>query len=222
MKNICFINGSPRSKKANSTLYLNLIDKSLDSKNYTKYYIDTTSSIKGDLESTFKTLLDADYIILAFPLYVYSMPSLLVRFLEDYYIYLKNKDTISQKTNLYAVVNCGFPDAKMNVEALKIVFNCCKKLNINFRFGIGIGAGEFVNFSKNNPLLNKLSSCVYKSINKITYDIENQVSIEINNIFVNPKIPRRLFFIFGHIFWKKWAKRNGIKISALFDKPYSD
>jgi len=74
-----------------------------------------------------------------------------MKFLEDYYIYRKNKGEINKIIRVYTIVNCGFPEPKINTEAIRVIKNFFKRLNLNWRFGIGIGMGEFVGTTKVLP-----------------------------------------------------------------------
>lgn len=79
MKNICFINGSPKGKKSNSLFFLNRLDEDMNENNYNKFYIHVTSSIhSGKIEEDFKTMSYADAIVIAFPLYVFCLPGVLI------------------------------------------------------------------------------------------------------------------------------------------------
>ncbi|MBU3101850.1 MULTISPECIES: NAD(P)H-dependent oxidoreductase [Clostridium] len=110
MKNVCFINGSPKGKGSNSLLFLNRLDEDMNENNYNRFYIHVTSSIhSGKIEEDFKTMSHADVIVFAFPLYVFSLPGVLMRFLEDYYMYFKNNNKSPKNVRVYAIVNCGFP-----------------------------------------------------------------------------------------------------------------
>ncbi|GFZ33212.1 flavodoxin [Clostridium zeae] len=216
MKNICFINGSPKGKNSSSFFYLNKLDKLMDEKEYIKDYIDVKFTEKNSLEDDFKKIENADTIIIAFPLYVYCLPGILIRFFEDYYIYFKNKGKFNKNVRVYTIVNCGFPEPKINTEAIRIIENFCNRLNLYWRFGIGIGMGEFISTTKNIPFINKLSNNIFNTIHEVIKDIENESTDKINNFFVKPKMPKYLFFISANIKWIKCAKKNSLKKSDLF------
>jgi hypothetical protein len=223
MKNICFINGSPKGKGSNSSFYLDGLDKLLDEKEYKKDYIEVKlSGKKNSLDDDFKKLENADSIIISFPLYVYCLPGVLIKFLEDYYIYLKNKGEFNKNIRVYTIVNCGFPEPKINTEAIRVIENFCNRLNLNWRFGIGIGMGEFIGTTKNIPIINKLSNNIHNTIFEIKKDIENEPAYKTNNIFVKPKVPKFMFFISANIKWRILAVKNSLKKGDLIKRPYEN
>lgn len=222
MKNVCFINGSPKGKSSNSLFYLKQLDKLMNEKEYAKEYIHIKLSEKNGLENDFKKMENSNLIIISFPLYVYCLPGLLIKFLEDYYTYLRKKEKYNKDVRVYAIVNCGFPDPKINAEALMVVSNFCDHLNLNWRFGIGIGMGEFIGTIKNVPILNKFCNKVFNSTMEIINDIENKSLNKINNFFVKPNIPKFIFFLSANIKWIISAKMNGLKIMDLFKRPYKN
>jgi multimeric flavodoxin WrbA len=79
----------------------------MNESNYNKNYIHVTSSINsGKVEEDFKIMSSADAIVFAFPLYVFCLPGVLMRFLEDYYMYLKSSNGYNKDVRVYAVVRC--------------------------------------------------------------------------------------------------------------------
>lgn len=194
MKNVCFINGSPKGKVSNSLFYLKQLEKLMNEKDYNKEYIHVRNSEKGGSENNFNKMEHADIIIIAFPLYVYCLPGILIRFFENYYNYAKHKNICNRNVRVYTIVNCGFPDPKINTEALMVIENLCERLNLNWRFGIGIGMGEFIGSVKNVPFINTLNKNVFCSIGEIINDIENNSTNKIKNYFVKPKMPKFMFF----------------------------
>ncbi|MBU3157357.1 NAD(P)H-dependent oxidoreductase [Clostridium estertheticum] len=221
MKNICFINGSPKGKGSNSLLFLNRLDEDMNENNYNRFYIHVTSSIhSGKIEEDFKTMSHADVIVFAFPLYVFSLPGVLMRFLEDYYIYLKNNNKSPENVRVYAIVNCGFPEPTINDEAIRVLKNFCVRLNLNWRFAVSIGMGEVVGSTKDIKFMQRLCSKIYSSLYEINKDIENNIETLVENKYVAPNFPIFLFGEIGKLNWINTAKKNGLSKNDLYKKPY--
>ncbi|MCB2355276.1 NAD(P)H-dependent oxidoreductase [Clostridium estertheticum] len=221
MKNICFINGSPKGKGSNSLLFLNRLDEDMNENNYNKLYIHVTSSIhSGKIEEDFKTMSHADVIVFAFPLYVFSLPGVLMRFLEDYYMYFKNNNKSPKNVRVYAIINCGFPEPTINDEAIRVLKNFCVRLNLNWRFAASIGMGEIVGATKDIKFMQMLCSKVYSSLYEINKDIENNIEIVVDNKYASPNFPIFLFRKIGKSNWINTAKKNGLFNKDLYKKPY--
>lgn len=221
MENICFINGSPKGKKSNSLFFLNKLDEDMIGNNYNKFYIHVTSSIhSGKIEEEFKTMDNADAIVFAFPLYVFCLPGVLMRFLEDYYIYLKSNNKSTKNIRVYAIVNCGFPEPIINNEAIQVLKNFCVRLNLDWRFAVSIGMGEVVGATKDIKFMQMLCSKVYSSLHEINKDIENSIETLVENKYAAPNFPIFLFEEIGKLNWLNAAKKNGLSKKDLYKKPY--
>ncbi|MBU3093590.1 NAD(P)H-dependent oxidoreductase [Clostridium sp. CF011] len=221
MKNICFINGSPKGKKSSSFFFINKLDEEVNEKNYNKFYIHATSSIhSGKIEEDFKTMDTADVIVIAFPLYIYCVPGLLMRFLEDYYMHFKTRNALIKDVRVYAVVNCAFPDPMINNETIRVLKNFCVRLNLNWRFAVSIGAGGLVGAAKKIKFINSLCSKVYDSLYEINKDIETNLEKPIENKYAAPNSSILLYGKIGKSSWIKAAMSNGLSEEDLYKKPY--
>jgi len=221
MKNICFINGSPKGKKSNSLFFLNKLEEAMNGNNYIKSYIHVTPSIhSGKVEEDFKTMSNADAIVIAFPLYVFCLPGVLMRFLEDYYSYLKSNNSLTKNVRVYGILNCGFPEPAINNEAIRVLKNFCVRLNLNWRFAVSIGMGEPVGATKDIKFMQILCSKVYSSLYEINKDIENNIDTPVENKYAAPSIPVFIFRKIGNSHWINAAKSNGLSEKDLYKKPY--
>jgi putative NADPH-quinone reductase len=60
-----------------------------------------------------QTMLEADSLVIIFPLYIYSLPGILMRFLQDFYAYYLVRSGVSKVRKVFAVINCGFPEPEI-------------------------------------------------------------------------------------------------------------
>ena len=90
------------------------------------------------------------------------------------------------------------------------------------RFGIGIGAGEFMRGTQNNmPLNSNPKQKIYNALKDMKEDIENNGETSKNNIFESPKFPKFLYKFMGNRGWIKMGKLNKITKKELYAKPYA-
>lgn len=163
---------------------------------------------------------NADAIVIAFPLYVFCLPGVLMRFLEDYYMHLKSNNRLTKNVRVYAIVNCGFPEPIINNEAIRVLKNFCVRLNLNWRFAVSIGMGEAVGSTKDIKFMQRLCSKVYSSLYKINKDIENNIDTLVENKYAAPSLPIFIFKKIGKLNWINDAKKNGLSKKDLYKKPY--
>jgi putative NADPH-quinone reductase len=100
--------------------------KQFDDSKFEKVIINVRKAMQHEPEAAFEKIRNADAVFFAFPLYIYCLPSLLTRFLQDYEAYLKNSNKEQKAANVYAVINCGFPEPYINEEAAGVIKFFCR------------------------------------------------------------------------------------------------
>ena len=139
MINLCIINASPRGQNNSRTDFIlsNFVKLLSNNVKITKYYSNDILN-NPDL---FEEVIKNDTLLFASPLYADSLPSSTLRFLYSFDNFLKKQNN-NVNLNVYGIINCGFLEGIQNKTALQILKNFCKRTNLNWRFGLGIGAGE--------------------------------------------------------------------------------
>ncbi len=82
----------------------------------------------------------ADVLVVAFPLYVDSLPSLVIRALELIADHREGGDQ-SRPQRLLAIVNCGFPEAQHNDTAIAICRRFAREAGFEWIGGLSLGGG---------------------------------------------------------------------------------
>lgn len=85
----------------------------------------------------------SELLILAFPLYVDSLPAAVIRFLER--LVLVRPDAGAEPSRLAVIVNCGFPGVYHNRLALEVCEQFCRESAWRWAGGLAMGGGEVVN-----------------------------------------------------------------------------
>lgn len=220
MNKIYIVNGSPKVNNTSNSQYFidelsNLLDKN-------SFEIKQANSIKYSKEEVYPELIKSNTVVFVAPLYIDSLHASLLDFLEGLEEYI-NENNIS-KTSLprvYAIFNCGFFEGHQNRIALNIIKNFCTRVGLTWRFGIGIGAGEFMGGNKNMPLNSKIKIDTYKAFIEIKKDLEDNSQNLRSNIFTSPKMPRFLFKLVGGIGWIMQSKANKVGIKNIYAKIYN-
>ena len=201
MKTI-IINASPKSKNSNTENFLKHLISRLPEKETKVYKLNELKT---------EEIQNCSSLVFAFPLYVDSLPSELLKFLcllEK--VKFENKDIM-----IFAVVNNGFFEGEQNHIALDIIKNWCNKVGLKWGQGIGIGAGEMSPAVANIPLKKSPFALLDSAFDGLACNIENHISAE--NIYISPKMPRFLWKIGGtYTFWPQKAKKNGLKARDIF------
>lgn len=170
---------------------------------------DITKDSKG-----FELLHSYDTILLTFPLYFDALPSHLLSFLMHWEI---ERQKHFAKVNLYVLVNCGFFEGRQNIHAIKIVENWCRRANVQFMGGIGIGAGPMLNEIQSMSWEHGPKAPVEKALRSMNKAMLQNTAI--TNRFVQPAFPRSLYIKMAHHSWNQQLKKNGYDPKAIYPRP---
>ena len=203
---VALINGSPKSKESISGIILQAVRKRLgNSHDYT-----VCDVVPFDKAQTLNNLKNCHAIIFAFPLYVDSIPSHLLRFLDA----IKGDiGAFAPDVTVWAIANNGFYEGHQNAIALDMMQNFCRSAGLRWGQGIGVGAGGMVSASS-------INSGLMKNIG-LTFDrlAENiLLSRSAETQFAVPNFPRFLYKAAGNWGWKVQARKNGLKTKNILDK----
>lgn len=185
------ISGSPKMTQSNSLYFLNIVKEKLDKSNIFELkrhrYDDIIDSINT-----------SNTIVLAFPLYVDSPPSLTLKFL-DYII--DNKINLDNKL-VYIIINCGFREGEQNITAVNIIKRWCEKTNAQYACSILIGAGEIVG----KPKYKFISTKALKKLNEFVDIIKNK-QIKTDIITTVDILNNKLYCFLANKSWTNNGKR---------------
>lgn len=225
MKPILYINGSPRGEKRSSSaeilkdLASFLKEEELRDEEFT--LLSLSCQMGGNIRKELQTMDEAEIWILSLPLYVDTLPGHLTWWLKQYEIY-RNSCPEKSSIRVYGIVNCGFPEAVQNREALKILKIFCRKNGMDWRFGIGLGKGEPYKQMKNIPLRSFMKSHILEAFRALGNDLVNEDSCLEENHYVSVRFPPFLYRLVGSRGWKSRAKGNGLSTEDLFAKPLAE
>jgi len=224
MKNVVLVSASPKiNEQSVSQQFLQMAGSKIDTTEFNKTFIDVRKSMTThNLSEDFETLSKADAIIISFPLYVFCMPGILTRFLVDYYNYFTESGNARNNVKVYAIVNCGFPEPEINLEAVRVIKSFSQHINAAFRFGVLIGGGPMMFAAKDAPFMKKAVQKLSDAFLSIVADINNENFTEMASIKIGVNFPfsRRLYFFMGNRGWISMARKNGLQKKDLYKKPY--
>jgi hypothetical protein len=200
-KNICFVNGSLRGKKASSLEFIKDIEHRLPDTEYNKTSLTVKAKLKGSYpENILKGIAYADAIIFVFPLHNYGLPGALMRLLEDYYQYIKSGNKYKKDARVYTIVNCAFVRPEINKEAIRVMKNFCRRLSLNWRFAICIGTGPVVVMTKKVPFFDLKLKRAYA---EMVSDIKSDSREKRDNYLIKPLIPAPIFIRIKNYYERK-------------------
>ena len=132
-----FINGSPKKKLSVSSYLLGIVRLWVKGE-VVKKQVHNSS----DYEHILDSIADADNVVFGLPLYVDGVPSHMLAFMKEMEKFCIEKNI---QLNVYVVSNGGFIEGCQNRPLMQIFENFCKRCNLQWCGGVGIGGGVMLN-----------------------------------------------------------------------------
>ena len=171
-------------------------------------------NLNSGTSAGFDAMRRADALLLVFPLYFFCLPSMLMRFLEDYADYLSREDRPSPAQKVYALVNCGFPEPDINEEAVRVIKSFAGHIGVTFGFGISLGGGGMFAGAREAPFMKKAIAQLDEALAHIAQGTPT------GDVSISAPSPRRLYYFMGNHGWQSMARKNGLKKKDLYARPY--
>ncbi len=99
----------------------------------------------SDHDRILAQLTDAQAVVFCLPLYVDSIPSHVLRFMEKAEAYCRDNDL---KLSVYCVANNGFIEGRQNEPLMQTFENFCSRAGLSWGGGVGIGGGVMLNVTR--------------------------------------------------------------------------
>ena len=170
-----------------------------------------------ETESAYELMQNADAIVMIFPLYFFCMPAMLTRFLQDF---AAKEPKTKQDCAVFALVNCGFPEPEINLEALRVVEQFALQTGRRFGGGVMIGCGGMLIGTQEAPFMRPVMNAIDGLFTRVQRYIEDSSTLERSIHATAPKFPRKLYFFSGNAGWKSTARKNHLKPKELYRTPY--
>lgn len=135
-----FINCSPKKRFCASAYFLGLQRFFVKGKKVTEKLRN-----QSDHQRILNELPDADAVVFCLPLYVDSVPSHVLSFLEKMESFCREN---SIRLHVYSISNNGFIEGKQSEPLLRVFQNFCARSNLEWGGGIGIGGGVMLNVTR--------------------------------------------------------------------------
>ncbi len=189
MESVCLVNGSLRGRKATSVKLLDRMEAKLAKGELRIERVTVQPGVREHYPpEVLAVAYDADVIIIAFPLFSYSLPGALTAFLEDLSLHARACGPYGRRAKVFAIINCGFPDPRITREAVRVVKNFCARVGMRYRFSISLGTGPVTALTMRVPFLNRE---LKRAFTWIVADIAGGDLAEREDVLITPIIPKR-------------------------------
>lgn len=215
--------GSPRTRKSTSRALGEYVLERLsaDSIESETLYLHTALRSSEKAQALLAAVDEADVVVLAFPLYVDSLPAPVIEALER--IAAHRRDWEHPRRQVFvAIANCGFPEAHHTETALAICETFARQTGFEWAGSLALGGGEGIGAS-GRPLseLGGRTRPLQKPLRLAAEALAQGQPIPkaAREQLAKPVIPSWLYRRFGAYGWRKQAKQHGVK-KSLRRQPY--
>lgn len=216
--------GSPRTRKSSSYSLGGYLFEQLSKHNIQTDTIHIHTSLRSPerMRVLLKAVDEADLVLLAFPLYVDSLPAPVIEAFERIAAYRSSHER-TPRQSFAAIANCGFPEVHHNAAALAICETFARQAGFDWAGSLALGAGQ--GLVNGTPLaeLDGRAISLKRSLEMAAEALANGNSIQraAVELMAKPVIPAWLYRLSGIYGWRQQAKVYGVA-KLLKRRPYYD
>jgi len=212
--------GSPRKEKSSSSslgsyLFEQLQQHGVETETIYLYHAINTA---GRMDALRDAVDRADLVVLAFPLYVDTLPAPVISVFETLVAHRKGKKML---TRFAAIVNCGFPEASQNDNAIAFCAEFAQSAGFEWMGGLSLGAGEGMVRAQPLQQLGGQGRPLRQALERAAEELADgqPVSDEARELLAKPLMPVWMYKLGGTIGWKMRARKFGM-LKLLRARPY--
>jgi hypothetical protein len=204
--------GSPRGlERSTSSQLAAVFTARFEKARWTQDWIHLHEAVRS--EDSIARMLDgvdrADVVLLASPLYVDCLPAPTGRALE-LIAAAPDERSPNGRGRLITILNCGFVEAAQNETAQGICRAFADRARFTWAGGLSIGsAGQ-----RSRRILRALKAAG-EAVSSGSELPESAIRLAARN-----SMPPFLYRVGGNLMWRLWARKLGVRASALRDRPY--
>ncbi len=173
---------------------------------------------QNDLPEVFHTIAGVDHLIIAFPLYIDTLPAGVIEFLELFLDFLKH-NPLNRKPEFSVIINCGFPEAAHARVAVRNCEEFARQAHFAWKGAITLGMGGVFG---ERPLKQcaEYAQHVLTGLEITAKDLYsgNPISREAINMIKTPIMPNEMYTSMAKKGWNQQAEANGVE-DQMYNKP---
>ena len=212
--------GSPRTRRSTSASLGGYLFEQLQARGVETETIQIYTSLNSQtrMDAMYEAIDRADLVVLAFPLYVDTLPAPVTAALEKIAARRKGQ---TAPIRFAAISNCGFPEAHHNQTALAICSEYARQNGFAWMGGLALGGGEGLVHGVPLNEMDGRAMPLKQSLNIAAEALANGEPIpqSAQDLLGKPVIPNWMYKLFGGYGWKQSAKQYGVK-RELKRQPY--
>jgi hypothetical protein len=162
----------------------------------------------------------ADLILLAFPLYVDSLPYLATQALERLAAH-RLAQAAPRAAAFTAIANCGFPEPEHNLTALAICAQFARRAGYAWAGGLALGAGGAISgraLSELGGMVHNVTAALDLAAEALAAGIP--LPDDAADLLARPILPKTAYLLMGDLGWLIQARQNRA-LAKLNARPFA-
>lgn len=212
--------GSPRLEKSSSSSLGTYLFEQLQQQGVETgtIYLYKAINTTARMDALCDAIDRADLIVLAFPLYVDTLPAPVISVFEHIVTHCRNK---LKTTRFSAIVNCGFPEVYQNANAIAVCAEFARSAGFEWMGGLSLGAGEGMVRAQPLQKLGGQGRSLRQALERAAGELVDgqPVSDKSRELLAKPVMPVWMYKLGGTIGWMMKARKNGTQ-KLLKARPY--
>ena len=212
--------GSPRTRKSTSASLGGYLFEGLKARGVETQTLQIYTSLYSQerMRTMYDAIYHADLVVLAFPLYVDSLPAPVTAALERI---AAHREANRSHIRFAAIANCGFPGANHNDTALAIASEFARQSGFAWMGGLSLGAGEGIVHGIPLHELDGRAIPLKASLDLAAEALvsSNPIPQSARDLLARPIIPHWMYTLHGRFGWQQSAKQFGME-KELKRQPY--
>jgi hypothetical protein len=213
--------GSPRTTKSSSAALGGYLMEQLAAHGATTqtFQIYTTVRSPQRMAALREAVAAADLVVLAFPLYIDTLPAPVIATLEQL---TADRDKRSAGGRFTAITNCGFPEAHHCANALAVCAGFAHAAGLAWAGGLALGAGEGMIHGTPLSELGRMAAPVRRALDMAAEALAagSPIPHPATALLAKPIIPSLLYRLVGTFNWRRMAKQHSAQ-RQLARRPYA-
>ncbi len=220
VKRAVLLVGSPRTKKSTSASLGGYLMEQFSARGVETETIQIYTSFNSAERTrlALEKLDQADLVVLAFPLYVDSLPAPVISALEKI---AAHRATAKVEQRFTAIANCGFPEAHHNDTALAICAQFARQTGMTWLGSLALGGGEGLVHGAALQDMDGRAIPIRQSLDLAAEALANgqPVPQSARDLLARPSVPNWLYRFMGGFGWRQQAKGYGVQ-KSIRAQPY--
>ena len=220
VKRAMLLVGSPRTQKSTSASLGGYLMKQLAARGIETEIVQVYTSFNSAERTrlALEKLDAADLVVLAFPLYVDSLPAPVISALERI---AAHRASVKVTQSFAAIANCGFPEASHNDTALAICAQFAHQADMAWLGSLALGGGEGLVHGAPLNEMDGRAIPLKKALDLAAESLADGHPIpgSARDLMTRPMVPGWLYRFMGGFGWRQQAKSYGVE-KRLRDRPY--